>query len=114
VEDIQKKLRHLVAENIQLIIFTGGTGLSRRDVTPEAIRPMLDREIPGIEETIRQYGQQRMPYAMLSRSVAGMIGDSLVLALPGSTKGAAESMDAVFPHVLHIFRVLEALRHEES
>ena len=114
VEDIQKKLRHLVADNIQLIIFTGGTGLSRRDVTPEAIRPMLDREIPGIEETIRQYGQQRMPYAMLSRSVAGMIGDSLVLALPGSTKGAAESMDAVFPHVLHIFRVLEALRHEES
>jgi len=111
---IQDKVRKLTAEKLNMVIFTGGTGLSRRDVTPEALRPLLEREIPGIEETIRHYGQQRMPYAMLSRSVAGMIGESLVLALPGSTKGAAESMDAVFPHVLHVFRVLEALRHEES
>lgn len=111
---IQDKVRQLANEKLNLIIFTGGTGLSRRDVTPEAVRPLLEREIPGIEETIRHYGQQRMPYAMLSRSVAGMIGETLVLALPGSTKGAAESMDAVFPHVLHVFRVLDALRHEES
>ncbi|MFM2134944.1 MAG: hypothetical protein RL021_344 [Bacteroidota bacterium] len=114
IEQIRGKLNSLVAAGHQLVIFTGGTGLSRRDVTPEAIRPLLEREVPGIEETIRQYGQERMPYAMLSRSVAGMIGDSLVLALPGSTRGASESMEAVFPHVLHIFRVLEALRHEEG
>lgn len=114
VEEIRSRLKVLVAAGHRLVIFTGGTGLSRRDVTPEAIRPLLDREIPGIEERIRQYGQERMPYAMLSRSVAGMVGDSLVLALPGSTRGAAESMEAVFPHVLHLFRVLEALRHEEG
>jgi molybdenum cofactor biosynthesis protein MoaC len=113
-EMIQAKLRSLVAAGHQLVIFTGGTGLSRRDVTPEAIRPLLEREVPGIEETIRRYGQDRMPYSMLSRSVAGMIGETLVLGLPGSTRGAGESMDAVFPHVLHLFRVLEALRHEED
>jgi cyclic pyranopterin phosphate synthase len=71
----------------------------------------LDRRIPGIEEAIRSYGQDRMPYAMLSRSVAGTIGSTLILALPGSTNGAKESMDAIFPHVLHSFRVLKGWRH---
>jgi len=73
--------------------------------------PLLDRRIPGIEETIRDYGQQRMPYAMLSRSIAGTIKDTLVLALPGSTNGAKESMDAIFPHVLHSFKVLKGWQH---
>lgn len=99
--------------NNHLLIFTGGTGLSERDVTPEALAPLIDRKIPGIEEAIRSYGQQRMPYAALSRSVAGMAGDCLVLALPGSTNGARESMDAIFPHVLHIFKVVKGERHGE-
>lgn len=94
------------------MVLTGGTGLSPRDVTPEALQPILDRTIPGIAEAMRTHGQERMPYAMLSRSLAGLIGRTLVLALPGSTRGAEESMDALFPHVLHIFRVLEALSHE--
>ncbi|MFM7217885.1 MAG: bifunctional molybdenum cofactor biosynthesis protein MoaC/MoaB [Bacteroidota bacterium] len=114
VDAIQKHLRDEVAAGRQLVIFVGGTGLSPRDVTPEAIRPMLERPIPGIEEFIRDYGQQRMPYAMLSRSVAGMIGETLVLALPGSTRGAIESMDAVFPSLFHVFRVRKAFRHEED
>lgn len=109
-EDIQEHLRNFVSQNFDLVIFTGGTGLSPRDVTPEAILPLLEREVPGIEEAIRSYGQQRTPYAMLSRSVSGLIGNTLVLALPGSTKGAEESMDAIFPAVLHIFRVLEGPR----
>ncbi len=106
-EKIQNQVKDLVSKNRDLVIVTGGTGLSPRDVTPEAVRPLLEREIPGIEEVIRSYGQQRTPYAMLSRSVAGLIGNTLVLALPGSTKGAEESMDAIFPAILHIFKVME-------
>ena len=95
-----------------LVIFTGGTGVSDRDNTPEIISKMLDKNLPGVEEQIRSYGQQRIPFAMLSRSVAGVMNGKLVLAFPGSTKGAAECMDAIFPHVLHAFKVLEGKRHD--
>ena len=111
VKTIQEKVQSLYDSKIDLIILTGGTGLSKRDVTPEAIRPMLDREIPGIAEAARNYGQQQMPYAMLSRSIAGLKGDTLILALPGSTRGAKESMDALFPYLLHIFKVMENEPH---
>jgi cyclic pyranopterin monophosphate synthase len=96
---------------LDLIIFTGGTGLSKRDVTPEALEGIIQRKIPGIEEAIRAYGQERTPYSMLSRSVAGTINQTLVLALPGSTNGAKESMDAIFPAALHVFAILKGARH---
>ena len=95
-----------------MVIFTGGTGVGPRDVTPETIEPMLDLRLKGVEEQMRSYGQERMPYAMLSRSVAGIAKGKVVLASPGSTKGAAECMDAIFPHVLHVFKVIEGKRHD--
>ena len=112
IDEIQAKVHHFHQQGVNLLIFTGGTGLSSRDVTPEAIKTLLDREIPGIEEAIRNYGQNRTPYAMLSRSVVGVKGKMLVMALPGSTKGAEESMDAIFPAVLHLFRILKDIRHD--
>ena len=111
-EQIQQLVRQKCEAGVNMVILTGGTGVSPRDVTPEAVRPLLERPVPGIEEAIRNYGQERTPYSMLSRSVSGLIGNTLVLALPGSTKGAAESMDAVFPAVMHIFRVLAAFKHD--
>lgn len=111
VESIQQQIKGYISNNIELIIITGGTGLSKRDFTPEAVKPLLDREIPGIGEHLRQYGQNRMPYSILSRSIGGLIGNILVIALPGSTNGAKESMDALFPHILHIFKMIHSGKH---
>jgi len=109
---IREKALTFQEQGMDLIIYTGGTGLSKRDVTPEALEPLLDRRIPGIEEAIRSYGQDRTPFSMLSRSIAGTIKKTLVLGLPGSTNGAKESMEAIFPSVLHIFRILKGARHD--
>lgn len=111
VEGIQHAV-HEFAKQVDLILFVGGTGLSHRDVTPEAVRPLFTREIEGIMESARRYGQDRMPFAMLSRGVAGMVNETLVITMPGSTKGAMETMDALFPSVMHVFGVKDGQKHE--
>jgi molybdenum cofactor synthesis domain-containing protein len=112
VEDIRDVFDRFVGANYDLLIYTGGTGLSVRDVTPEAIMPLLDREIPGISEAMRTYGQERTALSMLSRSFAGVAGKTLILGLPGSTKGAVESMDAIFPGVFHLYGIFKGARHD--
>jgi len=95
-------------DGFNLVIATGGTGLSPRDNTPEALKPLIEKEVPGIMEAARAHGQDRIPYSMLSRGVAGMHKNTLLLAVPGSTNGAIETMDALLPGILHIFKVQDA------
>jgi cyclic pyranopterin phosphate synthase len=104
-EQIRNEAQKCIDAKKDIVLFTGGTGLSPKDLTPEALIPLLERRIPGVEEQIRNYGQQRTPYAMLSRSVCGMSGNTMIIAFPGSTKGAEESFDAVFPAVIHLVNV---------
>lgn len=111
-KEIQSKAKQLINETFDLILFTGGTGLSSRDVTPDAIRPLIERDVPGVMEAARNYGQERTPYAMLSRGIAGFAGNTLIITLPGSPRGAEETMQAVFPYILHVFKVKEGVRHD--
>jgi molybdenum cofactor synthesis domain-containing protein len=92
---------------VSAIFTTGGTGLALRDVTPEATRAIIDREIPGFGEVMRARGRESTPLAALSRSMAGVRGKVLIVNLPGSPKGALESLDAIVdlvPHVLELLR----------
>ncbi|MBI5022362.1 MAG: bifunctional molybdenum cofactor biosynthesis protein MoaC/MoaB [Ignavibacteriales bacterium] len=91
---------------LDLVMTTGGTGFSPRDFSPEATMGVIEREIPGIPEAMRVYGQERTPYSMLSRGKAGIRGKTIIVNLPGSKKGVTESLDALFPPLLHAFKML--------
>ncbi len=97
--------------NIDLIFTTGGSGLGPRDCTVEATKRVIEKEIPGIHEAMRAHGRERTPYAMLSRAVAGLRKNSLIINLPGSSKGAEESLQAIFPGVLHSFKMMRGGGH---
>ncbi len=105
-EQIEKKILSWVKEGVQLVLTTGGTGLGPRDITIDTVRQLITREAPGIAETMRSFGQRRTPYAMLSRSVVGVRDKTLIITLPGSAKGVAESIAAIFPNVLHAFNMM--------
>jgi cyclic pyranopterin phosphate synthase len=110
-ELIVNRLRELVAEGSNLVVTTGGTGLGPRDVTVEATRAVIEREIPGVAEAGRAYGQERTPYAMLSRAVAGVCARTIIVNVPGSSRGAEETMTAIFPGILHAYGMLEGEGH---
>ena len=107
VAQISTRLATLAdANRLSAIFTTGGTGVALRDVTPEATRSILDREIPGLGELMRAKGRESTSLAVLSRSVAGTRGTVLIVNLPGSPKGAVESLDAIVDLVPHVLELL--------
>jgi len=96
---------------LNLILTTGGTGLGPRDVTPESTRKVIEREITGIAEGSRAYGQRRTPLSMLSRGIAGVRGKSLIINIPGSLNAVSEYFEFLFPGLEHVFRMMEGHGH---
>ena len=105
---IQVELERLMEQGgIDLVLTTGGTGVSPRDVTPEATRDVIEREVPGIAELMRLEGLRRTPFAMMSRAVCGISKRSVILNLPGSPTGAVESLEAVLPLLPHLMKKVQ-------
>ncbi|MFL6163267.1 MAG: molybdenum cofactor biosynthesis protein B [Jatrophihabitantaceae bacterium] len=102
VTAIQDAVRAAVAGGARLVLTTGGTGVTPTDVTPEAVSPLLDRTIPGIAERLRAANVEQVPTAVLSRGVAGLIGDALVVTLPGSPGGVRDGIAVLRPLVGHV------------
>lgn len=105
-ERITTAIRRAVRAGALLVLTTGGTGVSPNDVTPEATRRVIDREIPGIAEALRAASLAKTPHGMLSRGVAGSVGSTLVVNLPGSPKAVRESLEVLLPIVPHAVELL--------
>ncbi len=113
VPSITAALRAALDAGAAVVITTGGTGVTPTDVTPEATRPLLDREIPGIAEAIRLAARDRVPTSVLSRGVAGVSGSALVVNLPGSPGGVRDGLDVLAPIVGHVLDQIRGGDHLE-
>jgi len=107
-----KILEFVDTRNLDLVITTGGTGVSPRDVTPDATRRVMDREIPGMAEAMRQESARKTPHAMLSRAVVAIRKQSLIINLPGSPKGARENLQAILPALEHALEKIKGSERE--
>jgi molybdenum cofactor synthesis domain-containing protein len=106
---LQTLLKESKEEKIDLIFTTGGTGIGPRDFTPDVVKPLLDKEIPGIMELIRlKYGAEK-PNALVSRSIAGVMGQSLIFTLPGSVKAVNEYLPEIFKSLMHMIYMLHGI-----
>jgi molybdopterin adenylyltransferase len=105
LENISRRIREYVNQ-VNLIVTTGGTGVGPRDVTPEAVRPLFDRELPGFGEIMRTATFAKTPLSIISRGGAGIAGKTLIVMLPGSPKGVRECLECIGPAIKHILKVL--------
>lgn len=114
VERIVASMRKAIRNGADLVLTTGGTGLSPNDVTPEATRRIIDREIPGIAEALRARSLEQTPHGMLSRGVAGAAGRTLVVNLPGSPRAVRESLEVLLPVLPHAIELLAGESGEDG
>ncbi len=110
--EIANEFKRLCDEmKLDLVLTTGGTGVGPRDVTPEVTSELLTRALPGVEEAIRAHGQERTPFAMLGRGVAGIRGETVVINLPGSPSAVSDALDVLFPGILHALPMMKGQSH---
>ena len=111
-QEIESSLKDFCdTQKLDLILTCGGTGVGPKDVTPEATIKVIEKNVSGVAEMLRNYGQRRIPFSMLSRGLAGIRGKSVIVNLPGSTGAVSEAMDSLFPGILHIFKMIESEEH---
>jgi molybdenum cofactor synthesis domain-containing protein len=110
-EPVGNALREAVADQVDAVITSGGTGITPTDRTPDVTRDVLDYEIPGIAEAIRAYSRERVPNSALSRALAGVAGRTLIVNLPGSTGGARDGLAVLSPILVHAVEQLHGGDH---
>lgn len=111
IDAVQDALRAAVASSYDVVVTTGGTGFAPRDITPEATRPLLERDAPGLVEALRQYRRDEVPTTILSRAVAGTIATTFVCNLPGSTGGVRDGVAVLAPVIGHLVAQLRGGDH---
>jgi molybdenum cofactor synthesis domain-containing protein len=111
-EKIESGLKRFCDElRVNLVVTTGGTGVGPRDITPDVTRKVIQKELTGVGEALRSYGQRRTPSSMLSRGISGVREKTLIVNLPGSMRAVSQSLNSMFPGLLHVFDMLEGKGH---